>query len=64
LNSDGPLIYLMRPALVRFVVNGGDETSELIAYLALYRNNRQFHVVRYRWEHGPNVAYQVHIREL
>ena len=34
-----------------------------LAHFALYRNDRQFHDVRYRWEHGPDVRYQVHIWE-
>lgn len=33
-------------------------------HFALYRNDRQFHDVRYRWEHGPDVGYQVHVWEL
>ena len=34
-----------------------------LAHFALYRNDRQFHDVRYRWEHGPDVRYQVRIWE-
>jgi hypothetical protein len=30
---------------------------------ALYRNDRQFHEVRYRWEQGSNIRYQVRIWE-
>jgi len=31
------------------------------ANIALYRNDRQFHDVRDRWEHGPDAHYQVRI---
>jgi hypothetical protein len=34
-----------------------------LAHFALYRNDRQFHEVRYRWERGPNIRYQVRIWE-
>jgi hypothetical protein len=33
------------------------------ANLALYRNDRQFHDVRYRWEQGSDVRYRVRIWE-
>ena len=33
------------------------------ADLALYRNDRQFHEVRYLWEQGSNIRYQVRIWE-
>jgi hypothetical protein len=32
-----------------------------LARFALYRNDRQFHDVRYRWKSGPDVHYQVRI---
>ena len=32
-----------------------------LAHIALYRNDRQFHDVRYQWELGPDVHYQVRI---
>jgi hypothetical protein len=32
-----------------------------LASFALYRNDRQFQDVRYRWEQGPETRYQVHI---
>ena len=32
-----------------------------LGQLALYRNDRQFHNVRYRWELGPDAHYQVRI---
>ena len=34
-----------------------------LAHFALYRNDRQFHDVRYRWERGPNIRYQIRIWE-
>jgi hypothetical protein len=34
-----------------------------LAHLALYRNDRQFHEVRYLWEQGSSVCYQVRIWE-
>jgi len=34
------------------------------AHFALCPNDRQFHEVRYRWEHGPDVGYQIRIWEL
>ncbi|MGE5156100.1 MAG: hypothetical protein ACM3JP_01215 [Betaproteobacteria bacterium] len=34
-----------------------------LAHFALYRNDRQFHEVRYRWEQGSTVRYQVRIWE-
>jgi len=34
-----------------------------LAGFALYGNDRQFHDVRYRWEHGQDVRYQVRIWE-
>lgn len=35
-----------------------------LARLALYRNDRQFQDVRYRWEHDPDVRYHVRIWQL
>jgi hypothetical protein len=35
-----------------------------LAHFALYRNDRQFQDVRYRWEHGPDARYQVRIWKL
>ena len=32
-----------------------------LAGFALYGNDRQFHDVRYRWEYGQDVRYQVRI---
>jgi hypothetical protein len=32
-----------------------------LAGFALYRNDRRFHEVRYRWDQGPNVRYEVRI---
>ena len=34
-----------------------------LAGFALYGNDRQLHDVRYRWEHGPDIRYQVRIWE-
>lgn len=32
-----------------------------LAHISLYQSDRQFHDVRYRWELGPEVHYQVRI---
>jgi hypothetical protein len=32
-----------------------------LAHFALYRNDRQFHEVRYRWEQGSSIRYKVRI---
>jgi hypothetical protein len=34
-----------------------------LEHFALYRNDKQFHEVRYRWEQGSNARYQVRIWE-